>query len=114
MELNARGLMNTWAIFWYASVFLRGGLCLHPRQSYVRNIGHDDSGVHSESSQAFDVSLNPHRVAQWSETLQVDPLALQRLQQYFRSTTSLRVRTRMRFEALMGRLRTAGFAEAGR
>ncbi len=92
--MNAQGLMNTWAIFWYASVFLRGGLCLHPRQSYVRNIGHDDSGVHSARSQAFDVSLNTQRVAQWCDDLQVHPQALQRLQSYFRGTTSLRVRAR--------------------
>lgn len=112
VELNAQGRMNTWAIFWYASVFLRGGLCLHPRQSYVQNIGHDDSGVHGRSSEAFDVSLSTQRVSSWADDLRVHPQALQRLQSYFRSTTSLRVRARMRLEALRDRLRPSPAAEA--
>ncbi|MFT6127432.1 MAG: hypothetical protein ACJAVA_001922 [Flavobacteriaceae bacterium] len=36
--------MNTWAIFWYATVFKREGLSLHPSKSLVNNIGHDSSG----------------------------------------------------------------------
>jgi GT2 family glycosyltransferase len=105
VELNAQGRMNTWAIFWYASVFLRGGLCLHPRQSFVQNIGHDDSGVHSNRSNVFDVALNPQRVESWSDMLQVHPEALRRLQQYFRSSTSLTVRTRMRLASIFDGLR---------
>ena len=113
VELNARGVMNTWAIFWYASVFLRGGLCLHPRDSYVRNIGHDGSGVHSAPSQAFDVSLNAQPVGEWCDDLRVHPQALQRLQSYFRSSTSLRVRARMRLESLLDRARVTRLAQAG-
>lgn len=106
VELNAQGRMNTWAIFWYASVFLNGGLCLHPRQSFVQNIGHDDSGVHSNRSSAFDVALNPNRIERWCDKLQVDAEALQRLQQYFRASTSLTVRTRLRLESIFDCLRT--------
>lgn len=43
---NAKGKINTWAIFWYASIFQHQGLCLNPTVSYVNNIGHDGSGVH--------------------------------------------------------------------
>ncbi len=28
--LNHKGLMNTWAIFWYTTVFLKDGYSLHP------------------------------------------------------------------------------------
>jgi hypothetical protein len=45
-ELNRNSLKWNWDICWYASVFLRKGLCLHPRKSLVRNIGHDGTGVH--------------------------------------------------------------------
>ena len=38
IEKNNQGIINTWAIFWYASVFLRKGLCLHPARSYIENI----------------------------------------------------------------------------
>lgn len=43
---NASGKLNTWAIFWYATIFQNKGLCLNPAVSYVENIGHDGSGVH--------------------------------------------------------------------
>lgn len=46
LRLNAERRMKTWAVMWYASIFLRGGLSLHPRQSLVENIGHDGSGTH--------------------------------------------------------------------
>ena len=54
---NKAKKINTWAIFWYASVYLKGGLSLHPKDSYVRNIGHDGSGIHCGSSSIYDVDL---------------------------------------------------------
>jgi len=53
LRTNASGRQNTWAIKWHASVFLRRGLCLHPRDSLVENIGHDNSGTHSTSDHRF-------------------------------------------------------------
>lgn len=46
LKENSEGKIKTWAIKWYASVFLQNGLSLHPRISLVRNIGHDLSGSH--------------------------------------------------------------------
>lgn len=48
--LNKEDKINTWAIFWYATIFKQNGLCLNPNLSYVRNIGHDGSGVHCKDS----------------------------------------------------------------
>ena len=50
IEQNASGKINTWAIFWYATIFLKDGLCLAPTKSLVRNIGLDNSGVHCGKS----------------------------------------------------------------
>ena len=48
VEDNAKGkLNNTWDIFWYSFIFLNKGLCLTPKVSMTRNIGHDGSGIHS-------------------------------------------------------------------
>lgn len=41
---NQQGLIDTWAVFWYATIFEHHGLCLNPTTSLVRNIGHDGSG----------------------------------------------------------------------
>ena len=48
VENNANGKFNnTWAIFWFCYIFLQKGLCLTPKISLSRNIGHDGSGVHT-------------------------------------------------------------------
>ncbi len=45
LTMNQEGKLNTWAVKWYASVFLRDGLVLYPKTSLIRNIGHDGSGM---------------------------------------------------------------------
>jgi hypothetical protein len=44
---NKKNLINTWAIFWYLTIFLNKGLCLSPLSSFTKNIGLDGSGEHS-------------------------------------------------------------------
>lgn len=44
VEGNLQGKMNTWAVFWYATIFENEGLCLNPTVSLVKNIGIDGSG----------------------------------------------------------------------
>lgn len=43
---NKNGVINTWAIYWYATIFKNRGLCLNPSHSYAKNIGYDGTGVH--------------------------------------------------------------------
>ena len=50
---NKRGKINTWAIFWYVTIFKQDGLCLCPSLSYVRNIGHGD-GEHCKDFNRID------------------------------------------------------------
>lgn len=47
IEQNISGQINTWAIFWYASIFLHGGTSIVPTISLVQNIGLDGSGENS-------------------------------------------------------------------
>lgn len=51
---NKQGKIDSWAIYWYATVFLNNGLYLHPKNSFVQNIGLDGSGVHCTESCDFD------------------------------------------------------------
>ena len=53
---NANGSLFTWAVFWYAAVFLNNGLTIYPKRSMVKNIGHDGSGMNSKSN-LFDVKF---------------------------------------------------------
>ncbi|MDR5886701.1 hypothetical protein [Vreelandella janggokensis] len=53
VEANVTGKINTWAIFWYATIFQNNGMCLNPVTSYVANIGQDGSGVHCGESSGY-------------------------------------------------------------
>jgi hypothetical protein len=58
LELNITGQLRTWAVQWYASIFLANGLTLYPHRSLVRNFGHDGTGVHCQPNRThFQPSL---------------------------------------------------------
>jgi hypothetical protein len=50
---NRKGRINTWAIFWYATIFKNKGLCLTSKKSYAKNIGFDGTGVHTNAQNAY-------------------------------------------------------------
>jgi hypothetical protein len=83
VEQNERGLIDTWAVFWYASVFQKGGLCLHPKFSMVSNIGHDDTGLHCGKTDTFDVQLASKPITYFERNLVEDALALNRTKTFF-------------------------------
>lgn len=60
-----KGKNNSWAIRWYASIFLNGGLTLNPSQSLVNNIGHDGTGVHSGINDIYNVIINPKPIKEF-------------------------------------------------
>ncbi len=64
LEKNAAGTLDTWAVRWYASVFLRGGLTVYPGASLVRNIGFDARGTNcgpSSTARALSRQTISHR-----------------------------------------------------
>jgi len=83
VEENSTGILNTWAIFWYASVFRNGGLCLHPKFSMVNNIGHDESGVHCSSSDMYAVQLASKPITYFEPRTVEDAVALSRLKAFY-------------------------------
>lgn len=58
LENNISKRKITWAIKWHASVFLCKGLCLHPRDSLVANIGHDGSGENCNLSNIYETQIS--------------------------------------------------------
>lgn len=57
LEQNSQGIINSWAVKWYASWLDAGGYSLCPKKSLVRNIGNDGTGIHSLSTNKFDMEL---------------------------------------------------------
>jgi len=69
------GRNNSWAIRWYASIFLKAGLTLNPGQSLINNIGHDGSGIHSGINDIYNVVINPKPITEFPQELKENPQA---------------------------------------
>lgn len=57
------GRNRSWAVRWYASVFLRNMLTLHPCLSLVSNEGKDGSGTHDSISDKFSVEVSMQSIS---------------------------------------------------
>lgn len=53
LSKNSKGDLYTWAVRWYASWFGKGGTCLYPHKSLVKNIGHDGTGENCNENDVF-------------------------------------------------------------
>jgi hypothetical protein len=82
---NEAGLINTWAVFWYASVFQLGGLCLHPARSLINNTGHDGTGENCGESNVFSPTLASKPVTYFERNITENELARVKTKEYFRS-----------------------------
>ena len=48
---NIDGTSDSWAAFWALTVMMKKGYCMAPYESFITNIGFDNTGVHSKDSQ---------------------------------------------------------------
>ncbi len=102
---NVRGEIRTWAVFWYATIFKQGGLCLSPCKSFVDNIGLDGSGTHcgpvdelKPKDLCYDYDLPfPKKAIE-------DKVALEALRAHFSYRPGRLTRLRRKFRRLMKRL----------
>ena len=106
LEKNVRGDLKTWAVRWYASVFLNDGLCLYPRQTLVRNHGFDGTGVN-----CHDDKTDYHRRLKLKKNVELaklplveDPQYLSSMQRHYIGLKQLWSGTRFR-DRLMRKLR---------
>jgi hypothetical protein len=56
------GLVDSWAIRFYGSVFLKQQYFLFPRKTLVENIGFDNSGTHCNDNNPFGYRLEQHAI----------------------------------------------------
>jgi len=82
MQEFKKGKNNSWAIRWYASIFLKGGLTLNPSQSLVNNIGHDGTGVHSGINDIYNVIINPKPIVEFPTAITEDPIAYKAIKSF--------------------------------
>jgi hypothetical protein len=83
LEFKA-GKNNSWAIRWYASIFLQNGLTLNPSSSLVNNIGHDGSGVHSGKNTMYDVQVSELPVTEFPSLIEENKNAYEAIRYFLR------------------------------
>src|SRR5882672_5487111 len=101
---TASGQIDTWDIFWYATIFENEGLCLNPTRSFARNIGLDGTGIHGEQRREQEIDL--YRAYEGLPKLQVTPNAeaISRVRAHLRSQRSIGFRLSRRLDQLIHRL----------
>lgn len=104
---NSQGkLPNTQDILWEAYIFMNKGLCLSPRISLTRNIGHDGSGVHCKKDKQFqNAGINNYKITSFPENVLEDPVAIKEIQKFFNKKYSLLNRTLNRLKIIYSNLK---------
>ena len=85
MQEFKAGKNNSWAIRWYASMFLQGGLALNPSHSLIQNIGHDGTGVHSNLEDIYKVQVSKQAVQYFPTELAENTPAYNAIKHYFKN-----------------------------
>jgi len=98
------GELDSWAIRWYASIFLIGGLSLHPRRSFVENLGFDGTGVHCNIDDRFIVAPTKKPVRNWPSEVMESREAVSAMVDYRKNSMTRKRRTFRLVERALHRL----------
>jgi hypothetical protein len=82
LQKQRDGEIDSWAIRWYASMFRRQGLALHPGQSFVQNHGFDGTGVHCNVDDRFEVAFARDPVRDFPTDIRESKVAVQAMCAY--------------------------------
>lgn len=82
---NNEGKINTWAIFWYATIFCRNGLCVNPTQAFVQNIGFDGTGVHCGVSDQYTNTISIKEKIVFDDSLIENSIAVTRIKEFYKN-----------------------------
>lgn len=70
---NYEGKLNTWAIFWYAAIFEKHGLCLAPCTSLCKNVGFDFTGTNCGDNKFQTITRSiDHKILIYPESIVID------------------------------------------
>jgi hypothetical protein len=97
IENYKAGKNNSWAIRWYASIFLKGGLTLNPSTSLIQNIGHDGSGVHSNAEKMYQVQMAKKAVNEFPTEIKENVHAYQAIKNFLKNRKGSLLKRGLRF-----------------
>jgi hypothetical protein len=96
---NHNNEIDTWAVFWYATIFKKNGLCLNPVISLTQNIGFDGSGVHCgfDDGKHFVKYLNYSEKFNFPTELVEDKEIFKRIKIHFLNQKKMNIKRFFRF-----------------
>lgn len=81
---NKKKQIDTWAVYWYATIFKNKGLCLNPAISYVSNIGLDGSGIHRcQNRDQYSSALNSNLKLRLPDVIEENIVAINRICDFY-------------------------------
>lgn len=99
---NLEGRINSWAIFWYATIYINNGLCLNPSKSLIDNIGLDGSGTNSGTTDAYQTGVNEIRSLEFETDLFENKVAKEKIKQFYMSIKpSLLTRIKLKIKLIL-------------
>ena len=101
---NKENKINTWAVFWYATIIKHKGLCLNPAHSFVINIGNDGSGEHRDSNNTFLTTLSKTNKFNFTSDFQENLIAVDLIKKFYKSIkTPLLMRITNKFKRMLNK-----------
>ena len=85
LKAQVENKVDSWAIRWYASAFLKNMYTLYPKESIINNIGADGTGTHEGSvDNVKNIKWNDTRKVNvvYDKNIENNPLALNRWKIY--------------------------------
>jgi len=81
---NKKKRINTWAIFWYATIFKQNGLCLNPTQTFVENIGNDGSGTNCGENDTLKSSISHNKNIDLKIDIKENTKVVNKIQEFYK------------------------------
>ena len=79
------GKIDSWAIIWTYSHFKNNAQCVYPVKSRIKNIGTDNSGVHTGKTNRFNVDLyEDHQALTLIENSEQDESIMKNFRKFFK------------------------------
>jgi hypothetical protein len=85
LKAQINGQNDSWAVRWYMSAFLNNMFTLYPSQSYVQNIGLDNSGTHCTETEIFSIELTKNSGQFKKVDIKEDKIARLKIEYFFKS-----------------------------
>jgi GR25 family glycosyltransferase involved in LPS biosynthesis len=96
LQNQARGKIDSWAIRWHASAFLKNMLTLYPGRSLVKNIGFDLMGTHTKSMNVYDTIPSRSEIMIKAIPVEVNIEARKEIEKFFTDTQDSLIKKLMR------------------